>query len=87
AFAMTGWRLGYVCAPKELIVPILKIHQYCIMCAPTASQYAGVAALEQGFSDNFSVVEDMRAQYDLRRKFLLNFFKEVGMKTFEPRGA
>ncbi len=87
AFAMTGWRIGYLVAPKELVVPMFKIHQYCIMCAPTMSQYAGVSALEQGLKDNFALVEDMRSQYDLRRKFLLDFFRSVGMEVFEPEGA
>ena len=87
SFAMTGWRIGYVAAPKELIDPMFKIHQYCIMCASTMSQYAGVSALEQGFSDDFALVEDMRGQYDIRRKFLLAFFRSVGVEVFEPEGA
>ncbi len=87
AFAMTGWRLGYVCAPKELITPMLKIHQYTIMCAPTASQYAGLEALVSGMQDDFSSVENMRSQYDLRRRFLHSSLNEMGLSCFNPEGA
>lgn len=87
AFAMTGWRIGFVCAPPEIDNAIFKIHQYCIMCAPTNSQYAAVEALQEGFTDNFSVVQTMREEYDRRRRFMVDFFNGVGMKCFEPRGA
>lgn len=87
AFAMTGWRLGYVCAPKELIKPMLKIHQYTIMCAPTSSQYAGLEALVSGMQDDFSAVEKMRSQYDLRRRFLHSSLNEMGLTCFNPEGA
>lgn len=87
AFAMTGWRLGYVCAVKELIKPMLKIHQYTIMCAPTASQYAGLEALVSGIQDDFSAVEKMRSQYDLRRRFLHSSLNEMGLNCFNPEGA
>ena len=87
AFAMTGWRIGVVCAPPQIDDAIFKIHQYCIMCAPTNSQYAAVEALQEGFTDNFSVVQTMREEYDRRRRFMVDFFNGVGMKCFEPRGA
>ncbi|MGM9993599.1 MAG: aminotransferase class I/II-fold pyridoxal phosphate-dependent enzyme [Candidatus Avigastranaerophilus sp.] len=83
AYAMTGWRLGYACAPKEIIKQMNKIHQYAIMCAPTTSQYAAVEALKNGDKD----IEFMRKSYDQRRKYLLNAFKEMGIECFEPFGA
>ncbi len=83
AFAMTGWRLGYVCAPKPIIEQMTKIHQYAIMCAPTTSQYAAVEALRNGEED----VIKMRESYDRRRKFLLESFKEMDIDCFEPYGA
>ena len=87
AFAMTGWRIGFVCAPPELDAAMLKIHQYTLLCAPGASQYAAIAALDDGFSDNFAAVEQMRAEYDKRRRFIVDFFNHCGMPCFEPRGA
>ena len=83
AFAMTGWRLGYACGPSEIIAQMTKIHQFCIMCAPTTSQYAAIEALKNGDED----VEKMRQSYDQRRRFLLNAFKEMGLECFEPFGA
>ena len=83
AYAMTGWRLGYVCGPEEIIAQMLKIHQYAIMCAPTTSQYAAVEALRAGDGD----IEVMRSSYDQRRRYLLNAFKELGIDCFEPFGA
>ncbi len=87
AFAMTGWRMGFVCAPAEIDEAMFKIHQYGIMCAPTMSQYAAIEALKDGFTDNFSMVEEMRDSYDKRRKFVLYSLKEIGFHCFEPRGA
>lgn len=81
--AMTGWRLGYVCGPKRIIEQMLKIHQYAIMCAPTTSQYAAVAALRDGDAD----VAGMREEYNGRRRYLLHRFKEMGLSCFEPFGA
>ena len=81
--AMTGWRLGYACGPKEVIKQMLKIHQFAIMCAPTTSQYAAVEALKNGDAD----VEMMREQYNQRRRYLLHRFKEMGLDCFEPFGA
>ena len=83
AYAMTGWRLGFACAPKEITAQMTKIHQYAIMCAPTTSQYAAVSALRNGDND----VEAMRQSYNQRRRFLLNAFKEMGLECFEPYGA
>lgn len=87
AFAMTGWRMGYVCAPAEIDEAMFKIHQYGIMCAPIMSQYAAIEALKDGFSDNFATVEEMRASYDKRRKFVLHSLQEIGLECFEPQGA
>lgn len=87
AFAMTGWRIGFVCAPAEIDEAIFKIHQYGIMCAPRVSQHAAVAALSEGFTDGFSVVEEMREEYARRGRFLVNAFNSLGLKCFQPRGA
>lgn len=83
AYAMTGWRLGYACGPKEIISQMIKIHQFAIMCAPTTSQYAGVEALRNGDED----VAMMRKEYDRRRKYLLHEFDKMGISCFEPFGA
>ena len=83
AYAMTGWRLGYACAPKEILSQMLKIHQFAIMCAPTTSQYAAVEAMKNGDSD----VAQMRDQYNERRRYLLHRLKNMGLKCFEPFGA
>ena len=83
AYAMTGWRLGYACGPKEIIQQMTKIHQFAIMCAPTTSQYAAVEALKNGDED----VKEMRTAYNQRRRFLMNAFKEMGLECFEPYGA
>ena len=83
AFAMTGWRLGYLCAPKPLAKQMLKIHQYAIMCAPTTSQYAAVEAVRNGDAD----VVAMREEYDGRRRYLMHRFEEMGLQCFEPYGA
>ena len=83
SFAMTGWRLGYACAPKNIQEQMLKIHQYAIMCAPTTSQYAAVEALKNGEKD----VDEMRKSYNHRRRFLMNAFKEMNLECFEPFGA
>lgn len=83
AFAMTGWRLGYACGPKEIIEQMTKIHQFAIMCAPTTSQYAAVEALKNGDED----VAMMREAYNQRRRYLMHAFKEMGLPCFEPFGA
>lgn len=83
SYAMTGWRLGYACAPQIILEQMLKIHQYAIMCAPTTSQYAAVEALKNGDKD----VEEMRRSYNHRRRFLMNAFREMNLDCFEPFGA
>ena len=83
SYAMTGWRLGYACGPREIIEQMTKIHQYCIMCAPTTSQYAAVEALKNGDED----VQNMREAYNQRRRYLVHAFKEMGLECFEPFGA
>ena len=83
AYAMTGWRLGYACAPKLILQQMLKLHQFAIMCGPTTSQYAAVEALRAGDED----VQRMRIAYDERRRYLVNRFRELGMDCFEPYGA
>ncbi len=87
AFAMTGWRMGFVCAPPAIDEAMFKIHQYAIMCAPTMSQYAAIEALKDGFFDDFATVEEMRDSYDKRRKFVLCSLQEIGLHCFEPQGA
>lgn len=81
--AMTGWRIGYACAPKIILEQMFKIHQYAIMCAPTTSQYAAVAALKNGDED----VAMMREEYNGRRRYLMHRFREMGLDCFEPYGA
>ncbi len=83
AYAMTGWRLGYLCAPAPLAEQMLKIHQYAIMCAPTTAQLAAVEALRNGDED----VEMMVAEYDMRRKFIRKGLSDIGIPSFEPEGA
>lgn len=82
-YSMTGWRLGYVCAPAPIIEQITKIHQFAIMSAPTTAQYAAIEALRNGDSD----IERMRAEYDVRRRIMVNGFRSLGMDCFEPKGA
>ncbi len=83
AYAMTGWRLGYACAPAEIIKQMTKIHQFAIMCAPTTSQYGAIEALKNGDDD----IAEMRQAYNQRRRFLLSRFKEMRLECFEPYGA
>lgn len=83
AYAMTGWRLGYACGPQEIIAVMTKIHQACIMCAPTTSQYAAITALKS-CDDN---ILEMRAEYDTRRRWLVKALNDIGLPCFEPEGA
>ncbi len=83
AFSMTGWRLGFACGPKELIAPMLKIHQYAIMCAPTTSQYAAIEALRNCDED----VEEMVKEYNMRRRLMVSGFNKLGLTCREPKGA
>ena len=83
SYAMTGWRIGYICGPQVIVEQMTKIHQFAIMCAPTNSQYAAVEALRHGDAD----VAQMRTAYDQRRRYLMHAFKEMGLSCFEPFGA
>ncbi len=83
AFAMTGWRLGYAAGPANILEQMIKLHQYAIMCAPTNSQYAAVTALRECDEE----VTRMRDSYNQRRRYLVNAFKEMELKCFEPFGA
>lgn len=83
SYAMTGWRLGYACAPELILSQMLKIHQYAIMCAPTTSQYAAVEALRNGDEE----VAEMRDAYNERREYLVKAFRDMGMDCYEPQGA
>lgn len=83
AFAMTGWRLGYLAGPNELVRHMLKIHQYAIMCSPTVSQYAGIEAIKNCDED----VRKMVSEYDMRRRFLVDRFNKLGLECFNPEGA
>ncbi len=87
AFAMTGWRLGYAVGPQEIIDAMVKIHQFTMLCAPTLSQIAGIAAIKDAFKTDFADVNDMMAQYARRRIFLLDAFREMGLSCFDSRGA
>ena len=83
SYAMTGWRLGYALGPKEIIAQMTKLHQYAIMSAPTTAQYAAIEALRNGDSD----IEEMREQYDMRRRLIVDSFNAMGLSCFEPKGA
>lgn len=83
AYAMTGWRLGYLAAPGAMIREIFKIHQYGIMCAPTTAQFGAIEAMQNGDGD----VEEMVAEYDRRRKYLVHKLRDLGLPCFEPKGA
>ena len=83
AYAMTGWRLGYACGPRELMGLLTKLHQYAIMCAPTTAQYAAIEAMNNGDSD----VTQMRDEYDMRRRYIVDELNKLGLACFEPEGA
>ncbi len=82
-YAMTGWRLGWLAGPEQIVKHMLKIHQYAIMSSPTISQYAAIEALENCDSDVENMVED----YDIRRKYLVDALNKLGLECFEPQGA
>lgn len=86
-FAMTGWRLGYVCTPKEIVDVMLRIHQYALMCASTSAQYVALEALNASFKDDFEEVRQMRDEYDKRRQYIVSRLRAMGLKCFEPKGA
>ncbi len=83
AFAMTGWRLGYACGPAPVMQLLTKLHQYAIMCAPTTAQYAAIEAMKNGDGD----VENMRSEYDMRRRLIVDELNKLGLTCFEPEGA
>ena len=83
SYAMTGWRVGYACAPAEIVEQMMKIHQYTVMCVPTAAQYAAVEAIRNGEAE----VQRMVAEYDKRRIRMYERFNAIGLRCFEPRGA
>ena len=83
AYAMTGWRLGFVAGPENIISQMVKLHQFCIMCAPTTSQYAGLEALRSGDKD----IVMMRESYNQRRRYVVNELNDMGLHCFEPFGA
>ncbi len=83
AYAMTGWRLGYALGPKEIIAMMTKLHQFCIMSAPTTAQYAAIEALRNGDGD----IEHMRSEYDMRRRLVVDSLNAMGLSTFTPEGA
>ena len=87
SFAMTGWRIGFLCAEPNLFKNILKIHQYTTICAPIMSQYAALKGVRDGLKNNFVSIADMRDEYDKRRRFLYRSFNAMGLKCFEPKGA
>ena len=87
AFAMTGWRLGYACAPKPLIAQMNKIHQYTIMCAPRQSQVAGEEALRKGRENGYHDIVTMRESYDQRRRLMVDAFNRMGLSCHLPEGA
>ena len=83
AYAMTGWRVGYIAAPAEILSQLQKVHQYTIMCAPTVSQHAALAALRHGES----FVQEMVSEYDRRRRLIVDGLNDLGLDCFEPQGA
>ena len=83
AFSMTGWRLGFACGPKEIISQVTKIHQFAIMCAPTTAQYAAIEALR----NCDEAVADMKAEYNRRRRLIVDGFNKAGLTCREPKGA
>ena len=87
AFAMTGWRVGYICGPKELISVINKIHQYAILCSPRQGQAAALEALRRGKENDYAEVAQMRESYDRRRGLMVDSFRTMGLACFEPLGA
>lgn len=83
AYAMTGWRMGFICSPSPILKQMLKIHQYAIMCAPTVSQFAAIEALKNGDED----IQMMKDEYDARRRYIYRGLLDIGIESFEPEGA
>lgn len=87
AFAMTGWRLGFACAPKPILDAMVKIHQYTMLCAPIMAQYAGLEALKYEMENAYIQIRNMRHSYNRRRVLIYDGMNELGLKCFEPKGA
>ena len=87
AFSMTGWRIGYAAGQKDIIAAMRKVHQLTMLCAPTTAQWAGVAALETGFADDFADTRAMIDEYAVRRRFIIDAFNDMGLSCNEPEGA
>ncbi len=87
SFAMTGWRIGYLCGPHELVDQMVKIHQYTMLCAPAMGQAAALEALSSAMQDEYGDIKRMKTTYDVRRRMLLAGFKSMGLPCFEPKGA
>jgi len=87
SFAMTGWRMGYACAPRELLKVMFRIHQYTMLCAPVQAQHASIEALKWALESDFEDVKRMYREYDRRRRFIVNALNEMGLKCHEPMGA
>ncbi len=83
SYAMTGWRLGYICGHADIIAAMYKVHQYALMCSPTTAQYAGIEALRSGDGE----VRIMAGEYNRRRRVMVDGFRKAGLKCFEPLGA
>jgi aminotransferase len=83
SYAMTGWRIGFIAGPREIMSAVARVHQYVIMCAPTMAQYAAIEALKHGEAD----VQRMVAEYDRRRQLIVKGLNSIGLPTFEPQGA
>lgn len=87
AFAMTGWRMGFACGPREVMAVMCKIHQYTMLCAPTPGQYAALEALSSGETNDYADVRRMVDSYDRRRRLIVHGLREAGLSCHEPRGA
>ena len=87
SFAMTGWRLGYLCGPAEALAGMVKIHQYTMLCAPIMAQAAALEGLRSGMTDGFAEVGRMQREYNRRRRFVVSALNEMGLRCFEPKGA
>ncbi len=87
AFAMTGWRMGFACGPREVMAVMCKIHQYTMLCAPTPGQYAALEALNSGEQNDYADVRRMVESYDRRRRLIVNGLRAAGLACHEPRGA
>ena len=87
AFAMTGWRMGFACGPREVMAVMCKIHQYTMLCAPTPGQYAALEALSSGEQNDYADVRRMVESYDRRRRLIVHGLREAGLSCHEPRGA